>query len=89
MKKYWLFTIEPINHINKIINNWLKSIISINKSINQSANQLINQQINQSIKKSLNLAVLPISLGTIEGRQEESCLGAQKAIAPNSSIDPA
>ena len=29
-----------------------------------------------------------VSLGTILGRQEESCLGAQKAMAPSSSTLP-
>lgn len=29
-----------------------------------------------------------VSFGTILGKQEESCLGAQYAIAPSSSTDP-
>lgn len=29
-----------------------------------------------------------ISLGTMLGKQEDSCLGAQKAMAPSSSTEP-
>lgn len=30
-----------------------------------------------------------VSLGTMLGRQDDSCLGAQKAMAPSSSTEPA
>ena len=35
----------------------------------------------ESLKTSINL-------GTIDGRQDDNCLGAQKAMFPNSSTEP-